>query len=73
MNCYVCARNGTAAPAVAVCRNCFVGLYIIHLAEAQGHQVGGTKITCQHVLPKSTELSTKARLPSEVEAGSSKE
>ncbi len=50
MNCYVCARNGTAAPAVAVCRNCFVGLCIIHLAEAQGHQVGGTKITCQHGL-----------------------
>lgn len=72
MDCYVCARNGTAAPAVAVCRNCFVGLCITHLAEAQGHQVGGTKLACQHVLPKSTELSTKARLLPKVEAGSSK-
>jgi hypothetical protein len=61
MNCYVCVRNGKVEPAVAVCRNCFVGLCMVHLAEAQGHQVGGTKISCEHVLPKSTDLSTKVR------------
>lgn len=61
MNCYVCARNGKTEAAVAVCRNCFVGLCIAHLAEAQDYQVGGTRFDCEHVLPKSTDLAATVR------------
>ncbi len=51
MNCFVSACQGKVEVAVALCPHCSVALCIAHLAEAQGHRVGGTDFTCQHVLP----------------------
>lgn len=52
MNCYVCRREGRTEPAVALCRYCWVGLCLNHLAEAQEHTTGGMHYDCPHQLPK---------------------
>ncbi len=67
MNCYVCARQGTTEPAVAVCAACYVGLCVTHLGEAEGHEVGGTKYTCRHVLPKSSASSREGVSVSDID------
>jgi hypothetical protein len=59
MNCYVCASGQRQAPAVAVCRHCFVGLCIDHLAESRGFTAGGMSTACAHVLPRTEPSETR--------------
>jgi hypothetical protein len=51
MNCFVCATQGKAASAVAICQFCSVGLCMDHLAEAGAHTQGGMRYACPHSLP----------------------
>jgi hypothetical protein len=49
MNCYVCAAQGTASPAVAICQSCSVGLCREHHdAERRTSGPGGTNYSCTH-------------------------
>jgi len=50
---------------VAICKNCGVGLCMLHLAEAQDTRPGGTEIGCSHVLPSAKDLEPSMR-PGEV-------
>lgn len=53
MDCFECARNGQAAPAVSVCRHCGAGLCLEHTYEAAEYRVGGTVLGCPHDLRRS--------------------
>ena len=48
MNCFECAKASDAAPAVAICEHCGVGLCLDHLIEARGYRAGGTLFGCGH-------------------------
>ena len=48
MNCFECAKASDAAPAVAICEHCGVGLCLDHLIEARGYRAGGTLLGCGH-------------------------
>ncbi len=51
MNCYVCAAQGTASPAVALCNSCSIGLCREHHAEElRAPRPGGTNLRCSHRL-----------------------
>jgi hypothetical protein len=49
MNCYECAKAGTAQPAVALCYRCGCGLCLAHLRD-EGDYLGpgGTTFDCSH-------------------------
>ncbi len=51
MNCYECATRGTDQSAVALCRHCFIGLCLAHVAEAKRPGPGGLQLGCPHGLP----------------------
>jgi hypothetical protein len=51
MNCYECERDGNPMSAVAICKNCGVGLCMYHLAMTQANRPGGTELGCPHILP----------------------
>ncbi|MHB8512446.1 MAG: DUF2180 family protein [Actinomycetota bacterium] len=51
MNCFVCATQNKTTVAIAVCRQCFVGLCMSHLAESRSFSSGGMRYSCPHDLP----------------------
>lgn len=49
MDCYECSTDGSAEPAVAVCRSCSAGLCLVHLREtAAAMRNGSVMPTCNH-------------------------
>ena len=56
MICYVHFReSGSEVHAVAMCKNCGVGLCIEHFAELQVSKPGGMDYGCPHVMPERRE------------------
>jgi hypothetical protein len=51
VNCFECAKESDAAPAVAICEDCGVGLCLDHLIEASNCTVAGTHYACAHQIP----------------------
>jgi hypothetical protein len=66
MLCYVHAREGVEVYAVAMCRNCGVGVCLTHLAELQVNRPGGTELDCPHVLPEPKDLGAMASAGREI-------
>lgn len=56
MNCFECAKASDAAPAVAICKHCGVGLCLDHLIEANEFTVAGTHYACPHQIPPGKRL-----------------
>ena len=56
MTCYVHAVSGSEVSAVAICRNCGVGLCLEHVQNLQAHRPGGSELGCNHMMspPKIT-------------------
>ena len=50
MNCYECAIQGEAVPAVATCPHCNVGMCLEHLQLSLDYRIGGTTYGCRHDL-----------------------
>ncbi len=48
MNCYVCTREQSVTPAVAVCRYCGAGLCLVHVEETAKWRPGGMFTGCPH-------------------------
>jgi hypothetical protein len=49
MRCFVCAKGGTDADAVAICPHCGAGLCMRHVSEAaQDPGPGGMRLSCPH-------------------------
>jgi hypothetical protein len=49
MKCYVCARAGDDAAAVAICPHCSAGLCLVHVTEtARDEGPGGLRLSCGH-------------------------
>jgi hypothetical protein len=49
MKCFVCARSGSEADALAICPQCGAGLCMGHVADAaQDAGPGGTRLICRH-------------------------
>ena len=49
MNCFECARSGSTAVAVAICRYCNAGLCLDHVRDAATDRSrGGLQTACSH-------------------------
>ncbi len=70
MNCYECAVQGEAVAAVAVCKNCGVGMCLEHFLSAHDYRASGTTYGCRHHLPAKPQGGTRKRVAAEHVAAS---